>query len=119
MKHAGHGTGMHYPVKGEKQDAGILDNRKRYDRKRIFAAGKGFSEQLVFPHTNQHRLVAPEILLDHIYGAFQNDADVFDILIFQRNGFPFMICPDSVSETGQHSLKIFGLDSLEERRICL
>lgn len=69
VKHAGHIAASHDPVKGKKKDLGILRDLECHRGTTVVPTSEGLPEELIFPHTDQKCLVAPEILLYHIDGS--------------------------------------------------
>ena len=55
----------------------------------IVPAGEGLSEELVFPHADQKRLIPPEVFLYHIDGSRKDDANVFHIFLLEGDDLAF------------------------------
>ena len=119
VEHAGHGAAVHHPVKGQEQDLGILGNQKGHHGQIVAAAGKGLAEQLVPAHPHQHGLIAPQVLLDHVHAALQDDTDVPDVLLLEGDDVAPAEGSDVIPDAAQHGFAVLGSHAVEQRGVDL
>ena len=83
----------------------------------VVPTSEGLPEELIFPHTDQKCLVAPEILLYHIDGSRKDDANVLHIFLLEGDDLAFAENSGMIGNTVQHGATVLLGDALKERGV--
>ena len=98
----------------QKQNLRRFRRKKRHGRDGVPAAGKGFAEHLALRDGCQDHPVAPQIFLEHLYGAGERDSNPFHLFAGQRNKFPFVVGANGLANAMQDGLYVFLNHSLKK-----
>ena len=83
----------------------------------VVPTSEGLPEELIFPHTDQKCLVAPEILLYHIDGSGEDDTDVLHIFLLEGNDLAFAENGCVIGDAVQHGAAVLLGNAFKERSV--